>query len=190
MSDEGERAMMVIPPKRGRPEIYDQDVADEICGMIASGLSLVAALKAPGMPGMTTVMKWRRTHPSFAEAYTRAREDQADAFADEMMAISDDRSNDWVQDPDTGVWKPDHDHINRAKLRVETRKWIASRLKPSTYGDRVEAKLSGEVVNKNINVNVAIDAHALSPAQRDALRAALLPALAKPRNEADDEGEG
>lgn len=176
----------VLPPtgKRGQaPDVeYSQEIADRICGLIASGISLRTICEMEGMPSITAVINWR-ARDNFLAQYTLARADAADAFADEIMAIADDRSDDWVQDAESGQWKPDHDHINRAKLRVDARKWIAAKLKPQSYGDRVEARLTGELTTRNINVN--IDTSHLTVEQREAIRAAILPRLAAPP---EDEG--
>lgn len=99
------------------------------------------------MPGLSTVFKWLAAHPEFVEQYTRAREAQADTLADELIDIADDSANDYY---DKAVGSEgetqrvvDAEHINRSRLRVDTRKWIASKLKPKKYGDKVSAELSG-----------------------------------------------
>jgi len=32
----------------------------------------------------------------------------------------------------------DHEHIQRARLRVDTRKWILSKMLPKVYGDKFQ----------------------------------------------------
>lgn len=165
----------VIMDKIGRPTDYSIELQEMICSHVIAGMSLVRICALHDMPAVETIVRWLRIHPIFAQAYAHAREAQADTFADEIMAIADDRSADWVQDPETGQWKPDHDNINRAKLRVDARKWIAAKLKPQKYGERVEAKLSGTV--KVEHTHAVIDARALSPEAREALRAGVLAAM-------------
>lgn len=67
--------------------------------------------------------------------YARARMLLTESLVDEIIEISDDKSRDFVQ-TDDGL-KVDHDHINRSKLRVDSRKWLASKIAPKLYGDRV-----------------------------------------------------
>ena len=177
----------VLEPQVHWNSTFTQDIADQICAHIAAGLSLKAVCQMEGMPDLTTVFRWRRTHSSFAFAYARAREDAADSMADEIMAISDDRSEDWRQDPETGIWKPDHDHIQRAKLRVDARKWIAAKLKPATYGERVDARISGQIDHNHAHVHTNIDASHLPLEAREALRAALLPRVAAAEQAEDDD---
>jgi hypothetical protein len=116
--------------KRGRPPMpYSDDAAVEICSRIASGEALTRVCQDDHLPGITTVYKWLVENATFAEHYTRARADQADTIADEIMLIAD-------TEPDP----------NRAKVRIDARKWIASKLKPQRYGEKID--ISGEISNK------------------------------------------
>lgn len=128
-----------------RPSEYSTEKADYICGQLADGKSLRTICRQEDMPSMPTVFKWLRERPEFLAQYARAREDQADAFAEEISEIADDGTNDWMEthgkDGSTG-WVLNGEHIQRSRLRVDARKWIASKLKPKKYGDKVE--LSGD----------------------------------------------
>lgn len=131
----------------GRPSSLPDAIQDEICTRIAHGESLVHILKSdPKFPGYSTVCRHLRESKDqrggFWEMYARAREDQADYLAQEILTIADDSSLDWVEDKD-GRRIVDHEHIQRSKVRIDTRKWIASKLKPRNYGDRVHSELSG-----------------------------------------------
>ena len=95
------------------------------------------------MPSYATVMKWAATIPEFTEKYTRARDLQADYEFDEIKEISDDGSRDYIPDAE-GNLRVDHDHIARSRLRVDARKWRASKLKPKKYGDRVVNEHTGK----------------------------------------------
>lgn len=92
------------------------------------------------MPGKTTVFRWLREIEQFRHQYTRAKEESADALADEMLDIADDSTNDWMerQLKDGSIERvPDQENIGRSRLRVDTRKWIASKLKPKKYGEKL-----------------------------------------------------
>jgi hypothetical protein len=69
----------------------------------------------------------------------RAREIGYHLMAEEIIEISDDATNDYVERAkEEGVQiVVDHDHIARSRLRVETRKWVLARMLPKAYGDRV-----------------------------------------------------
>lgn len=123
--------------KVGRPTTFSQATADLICERLAKPESLRSICEDEIMPGKTTVLRWLRERDEFRAQYARAREDQADAFADDILDISDDGRRDYAKDKD-GNDVVDHDHINRAKLRVETRKWLMAKMAPKKYGDRLQ----------------------------------------------------
>lgn len=126
-------------PKRGRPSSFTQEVADFVCAELATGKSLRAIYteKQIDLPHMATLFRWLADDDSFREQYARAREMQAETLADEIVAIADDGSNDTYCD-DEGNKRTDHDVIARSKLRVEARKWVAAKLLPKKYGDRLQ----------------------------------------------------
>lgn len=105
-------------------------------------MPLSKVCKEEGMPSVATVYFWLRDKKDFLESYTRAKEDQADTLADEIIEIADDGRNDTIMD-DEGNIRTDHDVIARSRLRVEARKWVAAKLKPKKYGDRVVQEVSG-----------------------------------------------
>lgn len=127
--------------KRGRPSKYSDEIAREICVQLALGRPLTKIVKDDGMPTLATVYLWLDTRPGFSDRYARAREDQADTLADEIIEISDDGKND-TYDVD-GAKMVNHDVIARSRLRVDARKWVASKLKPKKYGDLVRNEHSG-----------------------------------------------
>lgn len=117
--------------KGGRPSKYTPQLAQRICTEIAQGKSLVAVLKAEGMPDYSTVTRWldHPQHEAFRKMYARAREDQADYLADELVEIADTAK--------------DRDSAAAAKVRTDTRKWVAAKLKPRKYGERVTQEHTG-----------------------------------------------
>lgn len=120
----------------GRSTTFTQEVADAICERIAQGQSLRAILLDDAMPASSTVFKWLNDIPAFAEQYARAREAQADVLFDEILTIADDGRNDSYTD-DEGNVRTDHDVIARSRLRVDARKWMAGKLRPKKYGDKL-----------------------------------------------------
>jgi len=129
-----------------RPSDYSPDLAALICSMIAEGMSLRAVCRMDDMPDKSTVFRWLATHDEFRDQYARATEARADAFAEEIIEISDDGSNDTYTDEDGGE-HVNHDVIQRSRLRVDTRKWLMARMKPKKYGDKVEQTLKGDPDN-------------------------------------------
>lgn len=92
-------------------------------------------------------MEWVATDQDFAQRYTDFRQLQAERMADELREIADDGRND-TQVDEKGRRFVDFDHINRSRLRVDTRKWIAAKLLPKKYGERP--------AETNVQVSVAV----------------------------------
>lgn len=113
----------------GRPSSYSQKTADIICTRLIEGESLRKICSDKDMPHIATVMRWLPKHDDFREQYARAKEEQADTIFDECLAIADQYS------PEADKENPDH--IARAKLRIDTRKWMAGKLRPKVYGDKM-----------------------------------------------------
>ena len=138
--------------KGGRPTLYSLEIALEICDRIADGESLVKICSDPKMPKKTAVYEWLLRHKEFAEIYARAREDQADTLADEIHAISDELPQQIVDDK--GKTRYDSAYVQWQKNRVDARKWVAAKLKPKKYSDRIAHVGDNESDAININVNI------------------------------------
>ncbi len=97
------------------------------------------------MPGKSTIFRWLAKHAEFRDQYARACEARTEAHADEILAIADDGSNDWMQKNhgDTIVWVENGEAIRRSQLRIDSRKWLMSKLSPKKYGDKVTQEHSG-----------------------------------------------
>lgn len=126
---------------------YTQDMADQVCEHLMNGKSLRKIEAIAGMPNRLTILRWLRENPSFQTQYAHAREEQAEALAEEILDISDDGANDTYVD-DEGVERTNHDVIARSRLRVDSRKWIASKLKPKKYGESTQVKHADADGNK------------------------------------------
>lgn len=131
----------------GRPSLFGAEVASTICSRIADGESLREICRDDAMPDKATVLRWLGAHEEFRDQYARAREAQADYFADEILEIADDGSNDWMlrKVGEEEIEVANHEHISRSKLRVDARKWLMSKMAPKKYGDRTETVLSGSI---------------------------------------------
>lgn len=131
--------------KPGRPSMYSEALATTICERIANGESLTAICKDEGIPSKVTVFKWLKEHGEFVNQYARAREMQADHYLDEIFEIADDGSNDWMERQVKGgaaVKAVDQEHIQRSRLRVDTRKWAMAKLAPKKYGEKLDLSLN------------------------------------------------
>lgn len=136
----------------GRPSLYTPELADAICAEIVQGYSLRTICKAESMPCVATIFSWFRTKPEFLEQYEKAKEAQADMLAEDLLDIADDGTNDWMEkyDKDGAAigYQINGEHIQRSRLRVDTRKWIASKLKAKKYGDSTQHRHADADGNK------------------------------------------
>ena len=122
---------------------YTPEIAEFILECLASGQGLREICREnEGMPDERTVRRWALNDvEGFGDRYTKAREIGYHSMADEIFDIADDARNDWMQrhNERTGETDdvPNHEHINRSRLRVDTRKWFLSKVLPKIYGDKV-----------------------------------------------------
>ena len=127
------------PANKPKPRrVFDQKVADMICIGLSEGMSLRQILKADTtgvLPAQSTVYDWLLRHPAFAEQYARAREEQADTNADEILEIADEMPPEFTDDK--GRTYLDQTFIQWQKNRIDARKWTAMKLKPKKYGDKL-----------------------------------------------------
>lgn len=126
----------------GRPSTYSQEIADTICDRIANGESLKSICEEDGLPSKSTVFKWLNEQEGFSDKYARAREAQADALFDDILSIADDGRNDWMerQDDEGGNigWRENGEALRRSQLRIDARKWMAGKLRPKKYGEKLD----------------------------------------------------
>ncbi|OJX55744.1 DNA packaging protein, partial [Enterobacter sp. 56-7] len=116
----------------GRPTLLTPPMADAICNRLIEGESLSSICRDKAMPAKSAVFRWIATDPSFKDRYTRAKIEGCTAMAEDAISIADDDTNDWntSNDPQNPGWRPNGENIQRSRLRVETRKWMLSRLLP------------------------------------------------------------
>jgi hypothetical protein len=122
---------------------YSEEIANVICGRLAEGESLRSICGDENMPGLRTVFDWLADdrYEGFRIKYARAREAQADALFDEMIDIADDGRNDWMEkknaDGENIGWTENGEALRRSDLRIKTRQWMASKLQPKKYGEKL-----------------------------------------------------
>lgn len=116
----------------GRPTIYSKELIERICEQVSNGKSLRAVCRAKDMPSMSTVMAWLSENDEFSEQYRKAIEQREDFHFEEMMEIAD-------------KVLPESAEVAKAKLQIDTRKWVLSRMNPKKYGDKQQMEHSGDV---------------------------------------------
>lgn len=132
-----------VPAKRGRPTKLIPEMEDHILERLEQGESLAAICRDLDI---ATHVVFRRIAEcdNFRHKYAMSREAQAEKYADEIVSIADEAEVTSVVTPDGEVdFKLDATAVARNRLRVDARKWVASKLLPKKYGDKVMQELTG-----------------------------------------------
>lgn len=131
---------------------YTQEELDkrfeEVCARLEMGESLRKIFVSDNRPmSNTTFFKLLREDEDKNERYRYAREIQAEDMFEEMLEIADEANLDATIDS-KGRVQIDGEAVQRSKLKVDTRKWVLSKLQPKKYGDKldIDAKVSGDIV--------------------------------------------
>jgi hypothetical protein len=124
----------------GRPTKYTKELGIKICSRIAEGESVRSIIKDNEMPSSSTIFNWLldEDKKQFLEHYEIARNVQAETMFEELLEIADETP---------------HEEINKARLRVDTRKWYLSKVLPKKFGDKMDLT-SGNKPIPIMNVNV------------------------------------
>jgi hypothetical protein len=122
--------------------VYSDEIGARVCKDLASGMTLRAVCRQPGMPKPSTVIGWaiNEEHPFYGR-YEQARLIGYTVMADDVIDISDDSGGDYVEKTGpngetTRVF--DSENVARSRLRVDSRKWVLAKALPKIYGDRIE----------------------------------------------------
>ena len=117
-----------------RPNRFDPDIVwPTVLQHIAGGASLTAALKRlKPSPSYWWAKDQLRRDPDLRGRYHEACEDRADRLAEELLELADAAIPDGLDGPGKSAF------VQKLRLQVDVRKWIACKLKPRQFGDRVE----------------------------------------------------
>lgn len=141
--------------QKGRPTKYSDEIADKICNIISTSSRGIHSISKELELAPSTIFKWLSEISQFSDNYARAKLEQAHYMAEEIIKISDNDSNDDIHvDSLSGGYEiPNKEWIARTRVRVDTRKWLMSKLAPKIYGDKIE--LSGGLNIQNNTITLA-----------------------------------
>lgn len=132
----------------GQPTIYTTEIAIEICTAIATDTVSLKSLckRNEHFPSVATIFNWLSSNKEFLDLYTRAKEQQADMMAEDILDIADDGSNDFmtITKGDMSYEVENKEWTSRSKLRIESRKWLAAKLLPKKYSEK------SQIENKHV----------------------------------------
>ena len=127
--------------------IYDWDkLWPEILRDIGNGSSLIKAINKPGYPTYDSVQKYMRSHPEIRRLYEDAIEIRADHLAESLIDISEETPPEGLDGPQLSAW------INQMKIRIDTRKWTAAKLRPKSWGEKIDVS----VTHTQISITTAL----------------------------------
>lgn len=131
----------------GRPSKKTPGVVAQICARLSKGEPLAQICRDEGFPDPSTVWDWMQADASLSQAIARAREEGFDAIASDCLAIADDGRNDYMDklnaDGEVIGKTLDAEHVQRSKLRVETRLKLLAKWDPKRYGEKLQQEHSG-----------------------------------------------
>lgn len=128
----------------GRPTKYSIKLVTAICDRLSHGETLIKICEGEEFPHYATVLDWlnHKDKREFYDMYTEARRKQALYWADQIIGIANDSESDhYVDEAGKPCWN--YEHIHRARLRVDTLKWVVSKMLPKVFGDKVIQEISG-----------------------------------------------
>ena len=128
---------------RGRHLVFDEAIADKVLDRLANGESLRAICRDVNFPDGSTIRKWLARNADFARQYAYARDEQADTLFDETLHIADNIPLDAT-----------NEIIRRAQVQIDTRKWMAGKIRPKKYGDALKHNDAdgNTVITQTINI--------------------------------------
>lgn len=131
----------------GRPSKRTPALIDQICARLSKGEPMASICRDDGFPDPSTVWDWAQADDTVSQSIARARERGFDAIAAECLDIADDGRNDFVDklnaDGEVIGRTLDAEHVQRSKLRVETRLKLLAKWDPKRYGEFVRSEVSG-----------------------------------------------
>ena len=140
-----------------RPSEYDPEIASSICTKVSTETTSLRAIcdSDEAFPNVNTFYRWMLSHAELRELYARAKTEQLDILADEIQQIADE-----PQPGEVVTLKGDErevkiaDMLEHRKLRIDSRKWLLSKLAPKKYCDKVQQEISGEIAVKQVVVDL------------------------------------
>lgn len=129
-----------VKPGAGRPPVYSNEVWKSIFDRVGGGASLTTALKETGL-SYTHAYRLMDADPKLAEAYERAKKDRASRMAEEIIELADAPIPEHLQGVEISAW------VAQKRLQVDARKWVAAKLHPKVYGDKIDVSVRDDRIS-------------------------------------------
>lgn len=142
----------------GRPSSFTPEIVKEIVQRLSDGEPMRQICRSEGMPDASTVWDWCQNRPEVSQAIAHARNLGEDAIAEDCFEIADDARNDWMESlGEEGKpigYRLNGDHVQRSKLRIETRLKLLAKWNPKKYGDRIQQEVNNLHTLEDVPDNV------------------------------------
>lgn len=149
-------------PNLGRPTGYTESLGARVCELLMQNHTLRQIEARDDMPTRQTICNWLAKHEAFFDQYVRAREVQTLLDEDEIQELAEDSRNDWVERERKGqlVTELDREHLERTRLRIDTKKWLMGKRNAKRFGKSVAVtgKDGGAVKHELSTVGDVLDA--------------------------------
>lgn len=129
-----------------RPTDYTPELSDYICFELAQGKSLRTVCLSDNVPSGVTIFTWLKKYPEFLKQYELAKQEAADAMAEDVLFISDTPVMGEIRTtkPDGTVEVKQDEMLGHRRLQIDTRKWLMAKMKPKKYGDKIDHTTNGK----------------------------------------------
>lgn len=115
------------------------DILEQVFDWVAEGKTLRAFCRQDGMPSYRTIYRWMDENPAALSRFARAREDGADAIAEEGLEILE------TFPMSTANGSIDSGHVAWLRNRFEGRLKLLAKWFPQRYGDKQTVQHEGGV---------------------------------------------
>ena len=129
-----------VKPGAGRPPTYSKEIWKDIFDKVGAGASLTTAIKGIGI-SYSQAQRVLDANPELEEAYEKAKKIRAARLAEEIIELSDAPIPDHLQGVEISAW------VNQKRLQVDARKWVAAKLYPRVYGDKIDVSVRDERIS-------------------------------------------
>lgn len=136
------------PNPVGRPTSYTKEKGDEICSLVAEGMSLKSICLRDGMPDKSTFFRWLREYGELRDNYNTSIDQRTEAQHEMLLDMGDEALND-IQTVD---FKASNAVVSAYKLKSDNFKWVMARMKPKKYGDKLDVMSDGKAIKGNVMV--------------------------------------
>lgn len=157
-NDDGKKIITLRPNARKHDR---RSIMNSLCTLLETGMSLTKACSiVPASPTSSQILDWIVAEPALAEQYALAREAGYKIIADEILAIADENyttvEEDVLDESGSPVMNAEghrlqrsikvplsNEGIARNRLRIDSRKWMLSKMLPKVYGDKLQTEHTG-----------------------------------------------